>query len=227
VTLAIFDLDNTLLAGDSDYLWGRFVVATGLVDRESYEAGNRRFYEDYEQGVLDIRAFTRFVFGHLKRYGRSELEGWRDRFIEEWIRPIVAPASGALLASHRRAGHRLMILTATNAFVTRPIAELLGVELLLATEPEIRDDRYTGEIVGTPCYQEGKVLRLREWLRAEGECLAGSWCYSDSHNDLPILQVVENPVAVDPDQRLAREARERRWPVVTLRAGAEAQPVPA
>ena len=215
--LALFDLDNTLLAGDSDYLWGQFLVHNGIVDAREHEEKNRQFFEDYEQGRLDIDRYLRFALAPLARFDREQLERWRRDFIEQEIRPIIAPGSKELLRKHRERGDELMIISATNAFVTRPIAELLGVSHLLATEPEIVEGRYSGRYVGVPTFREGKVEALRHWLEERGRDLTGSHFYSDSHNDLPLLEQVENPVAVDPDPILRQQAEERGWPVISLR----------
>ncbi len=215
--LALFDLDNTLLAGDSDYLWGQFLVRNGIVDAREYEEKNRQFFEDYEQGRLDIDRYLRFALAPLARFDREQLECWRQDFIEQEIRPIIAPGSKELLRKHRERGDELMIISATNAFVTRPIAELLGVSHLLATEPEILEGRYSGHYIGVPTFRAGKVEALRHWLEERGRDLTGSHFYSDSHNDLPLLEQVENPVAVDPDPILRQQAEERGWPVISLR----------
>jgi len=220
VHLAIFDLDNTLLDGDSDYLWGRFLVQVGLVDSERYEQGNRRFYEDYMAGTLDIRAFLRFSLTPLRRVPMDELHTLRRRFVDEVVRPRVLPAARELIEQHRRRGDRLLIITATNSFVTGPIAELLGVGHLLATEPEMADGHFTGEIAGTPAFQGGKLQRLHQWLSARPERFEQRWFYSDSRNDLPLLEAVDHPVGVDPDAELERIARQRDWPVVSLRSDA-------
>ena len=217
--LAIFDLDNTLLAGDSDYLWGQFLVREGVVDAARYEAENQRFYEEYRAGTLDIMEFLAFSLRPLAETDPARLEALRRRFIEEGIRPMVAPAAPALLAQHREQGDTLLIITATNRFVTEPIAELLGVPHLLATEPEMVDGRYTGGVAGTPCFQEGKVKRLLEWLEHTGHTLDGASFYSDSHNDLPLLETVPRPVAVDPDEPLYHHAVRHGWPVISLREG--------
>jgi HAD superfamily hydrolase (TIGR01490 family) len=217
VTLAIFDLDNTLIAGDSDYEWGRFLTDIGVVDAETYQATNRVFYEQYKAGTLDIHEFCRFAFRPLAEHDVETLHGWRNRFLTERIEPLILPAAEALLARHRQAGDTLLIITATNLFITEPIAERLGVHDLLATEPAFRDGRYTGELQGVPCFQGGKVTRLEAWLRGHGENLGGSWFYSDSHNDIPLLERVDNPVAVDPDEALADHAAARDWPIISLR----------
>lgn len=217
--LAIFDLDNTLLTGDSDHLWGEFLAERGLVDGEHYRRQNDRFLAAYQAGQLDIHEFLRFSLQVLTRHEPGELARLRTAFVEERIAPIVAHGTPKLLARHRDAGDRLMIITATNRFVTEPIARLLGVEMLLATEPAMEGGRYTGEAAGIPCFREGKVARLNEWLAANDRGLSGSAFYSDSHNDLPLLEHVERPVAVDPDQVLAETARERGWPVISLRRG--------
>ncbi|SMF95958.1 HAD-superfamily subfamily IB hydrolase, TIGR01490 [Methylomagnum ishizawai] len=217
MSLAIFDLDNTLIAGDSDYLWGQFLVERGIVDAQEYETANARFYEDYKQGCLDIARFLAFALAPLARHEPSTLYRWREEFVEAKIGPILLPAARALVEKHRAAGDLPMIVTATNRFVTEPIARLYGIEHLIATTPEFRDGRYTGRFEGTPCFQAGKVARLEEWLAETGRDWAGSWFYSDSHNDLPLLERVEHPVAVDPDPNLARHAQERGWPVIGLR----------
>lgn len=217
MALAIFDLDHTLIGGDSDYLWGRFLAEHDIVDGESYERENLRYYEEYKAGTLDIFDFLRFSLRPLADNEPDDLLRWRAAFIDEMIRPIRLPAADALIERHRSAGDTLIIVTATNRFVTEPIAALLGVPHLLATEPEIIGGRYTGNVAGTPCFQHGKITRLQEWLAATGHDLDGSWFYSDSHNDLPLLELVDHPVAVDPDEPLTRHARRQHWPVVTLR----------
>lgn len=217
MSLAIFDLDNTLLAGDSDYEWGRFLVRRGIVDGETYEQANRAFYEQYKAGTLDIHEFARFAFRPLAENRLEDLLAWREDFMREHIAPIILPKARELLARHRERGETLMIITATNRFVTEPIAAELGVDHLLATEPEFRDGRYTGEIAGIPCFQAGKVRRLEAWLAEHGETLAGSHFYSDSHNDLPLLERVDHPVAVDADVTLTEIAGERGWHQMSLR----------
>ncbi len=222
MTLAIFDLDNTLLAGDSDYLWGQFLADTGAVDRAWYEQENEGFYRAYQEGSLDIMEFLRFSLRPLKEHPVERLHAWREQFLREKIDPIILPSTRELVERHRRAGDTLLIITATNAFVTAPIAERLGIGHLIATEPEMIDGRYTGEVAGIPCFREGKVERLQLWLQAHDETLRGSSFYSDSHNDIPLLERVERPVAVDPDQELRRYARERGWPVMSLHPTAAA-----
>ena len=217
MALAIFDLDNTLIGGDSDYLWGRFLVERGIVDGETYERENLRFYEEYKAGNLDILEFLRFSLGPLAENDPEQLERWRAEFVNQMIRPIQLPAAQALIDRHRQAGDTLIIVTATNRFVTEPIAALLGIPHLLATEPERIEGRYTGNVIGTPCFQGGKITKLKGWLADTGHTLEGSWFYSDSHNDLPLLELVDHPVAVDPDESLTRHARHHGWPVVTLR----------
>lgn len=219
MTLAIFDLDNTLLAGDSDYLWGEFLVERGIVDQATYESENARFYEEYKRGALDIGEFLRFALAPLAAHPTEQLNDWREAFIQEKITPILLPAARILLDRHREAGDTLMIITATNRFVTEPIAGLYGIQHLIATTPEMLDGRYTGRFSGIPCFQDGKVTRLDEWLAHHQGSLTGSWFYSDSHNDLPLLKKVSNPVAVDPDELLADQARLNGWPIISLRQG--------
>ncbi len=219
MTLAIFDLDNTLLAGDSDYLWGRFLVERGLVDPERYEADNRRFYEDYLAGTLDVHAFLRFALEPLTRHPAEQLHRWRQEFLEQKIRPIVLRPALDLVRAHAERGHTTMIITATNRFVTDPIAALFGVDHLIATTPEFVDGRYTGRIADRPTFREGKVLALEDWLAAREQRPDRSWFYSDSHNDLPLLERVTDPVAVDPDDTLRQTAAARGWPILSLRDG--------
>jgi HAD superfamily hydrolase (TIGR01490 family) len=221
MTLAIFDLDNTLIAGDSDHLWGDFLVERKLVDATLYKATNDQFYQDYKDGRLDIHTYLRFALSPLTEHALANLIDWRSEFLEEKIRPIMLPAAAKLLQKHRDQGHTLMIITATNDFVTGPIAESLAVDYLIATRAEMIGERYTGEVDGVPCYREGKVQRLHEWLQQHKDhSLAESWFYSDSHNDLPLLRKVAHPVAVDPDPVLQREAQEAGWPLMSLRGKA-------
>lgn len=217
MTLALFDLDNTLLAGDSDHLWGDYLVTLGVVDGTHYRAQNQRFYDAYRAGTLDIYEFLAFALKPLADHPRERLEAWRERFVAESIGPIVLPAAQVLVERHRRQGHRTAIITATNRFVTEPIARLFGVDALIATDLEEQAGVYTGRVAGVPCYREGKITRLAEWLA--GEQPASTWFYSDSHNDLPLLAEVDHPVAVDPDAVLHEQARRRGWPVLTLRRG--------
>jgi HAD superfamily hydrolase (TIGR01490 family) len=218
MTLAIFDLDNTLIAGDSDHLWGEWLCAEGIVDGADFAARNQRFYDDYRAGVLDIHAYLRFALGPLRGRSVAEVAGWQGRFLRECIEPIMLPAAQALLAAHRDRGDTLLVLTATNDVVTRPIATALGVEHLLACAAEVVDGRYTGNSVGTPSYREGKVERLLAWLAQRPEALTGATFYSDSHNDLPLLRRVDHPVAVDADPLLAAEAAAAGWPCISLRS---------
>ena len=216
MALAIFDLDNTLLAGDSDYLWGVYLAETGIVDREHHERENARFYREYKAGNLDIYEFLAFSLRPLAENSPADLERWRADFVDRIIEPIITAGARAIVERHRRSGDTLMIITATNAFVTAPIAERFGIPHLIATEPERVDNRYTGRVTGVPSFREGKVTRLRTWLENNDMTLEDSHFYSDSHNDLPLLELVDHPVAVDPDDRLRATAVERHWPVVNL-----------
>jgi HAD superfamily hydrolase (TIGR01490 family) len=217
MAIALFDLDNTLLAGDSDYLWGCFLVEQGIVDRQHYERENRRFYDQYKIGALDILEFLDFQLKPLAEHDMATLLQWRERYIAEKIVPILLPKAQALIDRHRHQGDTPVIITATNRFITGPIAKLYGVSELLATEPEIVGDRYTGKTTGVPCFQEGKVQRLADWLKTHSRSLEDSWFYSDSHNDLPLLNAVAHPVAVDADEILERHARDNGWDVISLR----------
>ncbi|QKE65376.1 HAD family hydrolase [Aquipseudomonas campi] len=215
--LALFDLDNTLLAGDSDHSWGEFLCQRGLVDAVAYQARNDAFYADYCAGKLDVVAYQNFSQAILGRTDMAQLAQWHAEFMREVIEPIILAKGEALLAQHRAAGDKLVIITATNRFVTAPIAARLGVDTLLATECGMQDGRYSGQITGVPCYQGGKVVRLGEWLQETGYSLDDSYFYSDSRNDLPLLEQVDHPVAVDPDDTLRAIASERGWPVLSLR----------
>jgi HAD superfamily hydrolase (TIGR01490 family) len=217
MALALFDLDNTLLDGDSDYLWGCFLVEHGIVDADTYQAQNQRFYDQYLEGSLDIQEFLRFQLQPLADNPNSRLESWRTRYLDEKIDPVMLPKARHLLDRHRARGDDLVIVTATNRFITEPIALRFGVQHLIATDPEVVAGQFTGAVQGTPCFQHGKVTRLQAWLNEHRQSLAGSWFYSDSHNDLPLLERVDNPVAVDPDERLQREAQQRGWPIISLR----------
>ena len=218
MALAIFDLDNTLLAGDSDHLWGEFVIDLGLVDADTYRQQNEQFYRDYCRGELDIYAYQRFALAPLVGRDPAELARWHDQFMQRYIEPIILPKGEALIAEHKARGDTVMIITATNTFITRPIARRLGVDILLGTEVEVDSHgRFTGEIVGTPTFQQGKVVRLQQWLNEQDATLADSHFYSDSHNDIPLLQQVDHPVAVDPDEKLAHYAQQQGWPIISLR----------
>ena len=217
MSLAIFDLDNTLISDDSDFLWGQFLVDQGIVDKDQYEEANTRFYEDYKQGKLDIVEFLHFSLAPLAENEPEQLYKWRSQFIEEIIKPIQLKPAIRLVNKHRFKGDTVMVITATNRFVTEPIVKLFGIDNLLATTPEFVKERYTGKFNGTPCYQEGKVTLLKEWLENSTETLENSWFYSDSHNDLSLLKLVDNPVAVDPDEKLGEYAKLADWSIISLR----------
>jgi len=217
VALAIFDLDNTLLNGDSDYLWGRFLGDEGLVDTKSYELENQRFYDEYKAGTLDILEFLAFSLKPLSEHNMETLAALHDKFMSRVIQPLITDSARQLLEKHRQNGDYLLIITATNHFITAPIAKELGVDDIIATDAEIKNNRYTGELAGIPCFREGKVVRLEAWLKQQGRNLAESWFYSDSHNDLPLLEQVSHPVAVDPDETLADHASRRGWPMLSLK----------
>ena len=217
MSLSIFDLDNTLLNGDSDYLWGQFLVDNGIVDGPTYEEKNQKFYDQYKQGTLDIYEFLRFSLQPLSEHPTEQLLQWREAFMQEKIRPIILDKAIKLVEHHRQQGNTLMIITATNHFVTQPIAEYFGIEHLLATDPEILNGQYTGNVSGTPCFQDGKVTRLQSWLNDHNADLTDSWFYSDSHNDIPLLEKVSHAIAVDPDESLREHANEQQWDIISLR----------
>ena len=217
MSLAIFDLDNTLISDDSDYLWGQFLVDQGIVDKDQYEEANAKFYEDYKLGQLDIVEFLHFSLAPLAKNDPEQLFKWRQQFIDEIIKPIQLKPAIRLVNKHRFKGDTVMVITATNRFVTEPIVKLFGIDILLATTPEFVDGKYTGQFEGTPCFQQGKVTLLDEWLEKNSESMENSSFYSDSFNDLPLLKLVDNPVAVDPDDKLRDYAEQHDWPVMSLR----------
>jgi HAD superfamily hydrolase (TIGR01490 family) len=215
--LALFDLDNTLLGGDSDHAWGDYLCERGILDTATYKTRNDEFYQDYLAGTLNLTDYLNFTLEILGRTDMAQLDEWHRDFMRDCIEPIILPKALELIARHREAGDKLVVITATNRFVTGPIVERLGIETLLATECEVADGRYTGRTTGVPCFREGKVTRLNMWLEESGLSLDDSYFYSDSLNDLPLLEQVANPVAVDPDPKLRAEAEKRGWPVITLR----------
>jgi len=216
LALAIFDLDNTLLAGDSDVAWGQFLVSNNIVDGDYYARENQRYYEQYKDGTLDIMEFLAFALKPLSELAPERLNVLHAQFMTDDILPMITDDARALVNRHRQQGDTLMIITATNRFVTEPIARELGIEYLLATEPEQQDGRYTGRVSGIPCFQHGKVERLHAWLDEHDATLDGSWFYSDSHNDLPLLKEVSHPVAVNPDATLRSHAEAAGWPILQL-----------
>ena len=218
--LTLFDLDNTLIAGDSDYGWAQFLIEAGALDAGKYERRNAGFFADYKAGTLDIHAFLDFQLRPLAKHDTSQLLSWRDRFVAEKIVPMLLPAAKAVVDQRLEAGDLVAIVTATNTFITRPIAALHGISELVATEPEMIDGRFTGRTTGEPSFRAGKLLRVKAWLAATDRTLDDfdeSWFFSDSHNDLPLLSAVTHPVAVDPDPLLKEHAGARGWPVVTWR----------
>jgi HAD superfamily hydrolase (TIGR01490 family) len=217
MNLALFDLDNTLLAGDSDFEWAQFLIEQGVLDREVYEAQNQIFFDHYKAGTLDIHAFLDFQLKPLSRHPRMVLDQWHAQYMIKKIYPMLRASARALVNKHM--WDVRVVITATNSFVTAPIARLFGIEHLIATEPEQRDGEFTGGVNGVPCFKEGKAQRLDAWLAARGETLQSfgkSYFYSDSHNDLPLLARVTHPVAVDPDDTLRAHAEVQGWPVMSL-----------
>ncbi len=218
MNLALFDLDNTLLSGDSDFEWAQFLIGKGVLDREVHEARNRAFYEQYKNGTLDIHEFMRFQLKPLSRHPRRELDAWHREFMRERIFPIIGQKARDLVAKHKN--DLCVVITATNSFITAPIAREFGVEHLIATEPEQVNGEFTGKPAGMPSFREGKVTRLEEWLAARGQSLASfaqSWFYSDSLNDLALLSRVTDPIAVDPDETLRAHAMKQNWAIISLR----------
>ena len=196
MSLAIFDLDNTLLSIDSDHAWGEFLLEQGAVDPVAYREANERFMADYNAGTLDMAAFLEMALKPLADNSPEQLSAWHQQFMASKIEPNILPKAEELLARHRTKGDTLLIITATNRFITAPIAERLGVDHLIAVNPEVKEGRYTGRVSGIPSYREGKVTRLEKWLEDQDLTMEGAWFYSDSHNDLPLLEIVEHPVEI-------------------------------
>lgn len=220
MNLVLFDLDNTLLAGDSDFAWAQFLISRGVLDREIYEAQNLTFYEQYKAGTLDIFEFLDFQLAPLARHPRSLLDAWHREFMEASVRPMITPAAQALVKSHLAAGDLVAVVTATNSFVTGPIAREFSIPHLVATIPAQEDGRFTGKPRGLPAFKAGKIQRVDDWLESLGlyfGSFADTVFYSDSHNDLPLLQKVRRPVAVDPDDTLRRHAQGAGWEILSLR----------
>lgn len=216
MALAIFDLDHTLLSGDSDHAWGQYLVDRNLVDPAEHQRRNDHFYEQYKAGTLDIHEYLAFALKPLTEHPLELMLAERQRFLTERIEPLISQKSRDLIAQHQQAGDTLLIITATNGFVTEPIAQLLGIDHIISPQPELIDGAYTGGIVGIPSFQQGKVTRLNAWLETQQLSLDGSFFYSDSHNDLPLLEQVDHPVAVDPDDTLKARAEQQGWPIISL-----------
>ena len=218
--LALFDLDNTLLNGDSDFEWSQFLIRIGILDKELFEAKNQEFYDQYKAGTLDIHEFLDFQLKPLSRHARHTLDAWHQQFMLESVMPMITQPARALVQQHRDGGDVCVIITATNSFVTAPIAREFGIENLIATEPEHKDGEFTGEVADVPCFREGKITRLDNWLAERGWTLADfedSTFYSDSLNDLPLMCKVQHPVAANPDDTLRAHAEQHGWPVIKLR----------
>ena len=220
MNLALFDLDNTILAGDSDYNWSRFLIQEGYLDGEVHAEKNEKFYADYKAGTLDIYAFVEFQFRPLARNPRSVLNQLLKKYVEEVIKPMITKKAYALVRKHHEEGDLLIVITATNSFITKPIAALFGIENLIGTDPEEKEGEFTGKVSGVPSFKEGKVTRLEAWLKNKNLSLVDfkkSYFYSDSHNDLPLMQKVTHPIAVDADDILTEYAKSKGWPLISLR----------
>ena len=215
--LALFDLDNTLIAGDSDHLWGDFLVAEGLVDPDQHKALNEHYYQQYQQGQLDIDEYLSFALGPMAGMTPETLSALQNKFLKKHVEPILLDAAFDLLQAHRVNGDTLIIITATNTLVTQPIADRLGVEHLIGCEAELKDGRYTGKPEGVPSFGEGKVRRIKTWCAEHQILFEDAVFYSDSHNDLPLLRKVARAIAVDPDDFLRVEAQQCGWEIISLR----------
>ena len=215
--LALFDLDNTLLSGDSDHTWGQFMVSKGMVEKEDFAAKNDQFYQDYQNGTLDMMAFNTFMLTPLTQYTNAQLLALHHEFMHAHIIPMILEKGQQLIQEHQQTGDIVVIITATTDFVTAPIAQYLGVEHLIATTADQQGGKYTGMMTGIPCLGEGKIRKLLDWLDTTDYGLHGARFYSDSFNDIPLLTEVDEPVAVDPDDKLRAHAKTAGWPIITLR----------
>lgn len=218
--LTLFDLDHTLLPLDSDYEWGQFLVRIGAVESDAFARRNAEFYAQYQAGTLDPIAYLEFAFGTLARFPRKQLDAWHDQFMDEVILPAILPAARSLVEKHQDAGDLLAIITATNRFVTAPIAKAFGIGNLIAAAPEVTSEgEITGRFSGIPPYGEGKVINTKAWLSSLGKSLEGfgrSTFYSDSQNDIPLMNLVTDPVATNPNAKLAAHAKAHGWPIIKL-----------
>lgn len=218
--LALFDLDNTLLAGDSDYNWSLFLIKQGLLDEKTHHERNEQFYLDYKNGNLDIYKFLAFQLKPLSEHSVADLNALHAKYMDSVIRPMMTQKAQDLVNQHKAQGDLCLVITATNSFVTKPIAQAYGIAHLIGTDPEMVNGAYTGGVAGVPSFQEGKVTRLKQWLAERGQELADfeqSYFYSDSHNDLPLMKLVTHPVAVDADAKLTAYAQQHGWPHISLR----------
>jgi HAD superfamily hydrolase (TIGR01490 family) len=218
--LALFDLDNTLLAGDSDYNWSLFLIKQGLLDEKTHHERNEQFYLDYKNGNLDIYKFLAFQLKPLSEHSVADLNALHAKYMDTVIRPMMTKKAQDLVNQHKAQGDLCLVVTATNSFVTKPIAQAYGIAHLIGTDPEMANGAYTGGVSGVPSFQEGKVTRLQQWLAERGQVLADfarSYFYSDSHNDLPLMKLVTHPVAVDADAKLTDYAQQHGWPQISLR----------
>ncbi|HIB31351.1 MAG TPA: HAD family hydrolase [Candidatus Thioglobus sp.] len=212
MALAIFDLDKTLIGGDSDFLWGEFLSEIGAVDADTYQIKNQYFFDQYALGKLNINEYLEFCLEPLSLNSRTTLDEWHQRFMQAKIEKILLPKAQAIIDKHKTQGDTILVITATNSFVTGPIVKRYGIDNLLATNPEVKNGKFTGKVEGEPCFQKGKIAHLDRWLEQTGEDMTGSYFYSDSHNDLPMLELVDNPVVVHGDETLQKVAKERGWP---------------
>ncbi len=217
MALVLFDLDNTLIGGDSDHAWGEYLVSRGAVDAEQYHKENQQFYQDYQQGRLDIHAYLRFALRPLSSIEPEQLLALRNDFMRDVVAGMYLPKAQKLVNQHLAEGHTCAVITSTNRFIAEPIVISMRIENLICSEPQMENDRYTGDYLGVPCYREGKVECLESWLEKRGESFEKSWCYSDSFNDLPLLNLVEYPIVVDPDPELKKQALQNDWPIISLR----------
>jgi len=228
MNLALFDLDHTLMPGDSDHEWGRFMVRLGMVEEAGFARAHEQFYADYKAGTLDIHAYLRLMLGSIAKYSRAQLADRHAQFMREVIAPMILPPAVELVRSHQKNGDLCCMITATNAFVTVPIGAAFGIENVIASEAETEDGSpggaYTGEPAGLPSFREGKVVRTEAWLKSLGKDWSSfqrTYFYSDSLNDIPLLEKVTDPVATNPDDTLRAFALQKGWRILELFKPAE------
>tara|TARA_Y100001935_G_scaffold76324_1_gene63732 strand:- start:1250 stop:1906 length:657 start_codon:yes stop_codon:yes gene_type:complete len=218
MNIALFDLDNTLIKGDSDYQWGNYLVENNYVDPKLYKEKNENFFEQYRKGTLCAREFAEFSYEPLTKYDLETLINIRKKFFEEKIKPLILPKAIDLIKFHKERKDILAIVTATNSFISRISADYFEINDLLASEPEFIDNKFTGRLHGEPCFQEGKVLKVKEWMKLNNyKSYDDIYFYTDSHNDIKLLEYCTIPVAVDPDNILKELSKKNNWKIMSLR----------
>jgi HAD superfamily hydrolase (TIGR01490 family) len=213
MALALFDLDKTLIVGDSDYLWGEFLVEKGLVDKNTYQQTNQAFFDDYARGKLNMDKYLEFCLKPLTQHSLDKLLELRREFVLTKIKPQIYAKGVEIINKHKQDGDFILVISATNEFIVAGVLELFTFDDFLATNAEFKNNKYTGKSIGTPCFQDGKVVNLNNWLKIHNFDLKNSYFYSDSFNDLPLLKIVDNPIATNPDDKLKNIALQNDWQI--------------